>query len=155
MSSVTMESTSTAAPATPQHTTVSPNDKDEGLYLLWTHQLLRERGFKPSSCRESSDPLEYSSTVDGQDEYDDDDDDCDSRSTDSSLTQDSLLLQHPSGFSDAHDQLFMAPSASSSFYPQQAMSLPSSIHHASPHSGPSQSGSSSSIWSSIKACFAC
>ncbi|PHZ12681.1 uncharacterized protein RHIMIDRAFT_282942, partial [Rhizopus microsporus ATCC 52813] len=30
-------------------TTVSSND-DEGLYLLWTHQLLRERGFVPSPC---------------------------------------------------------------------------------------------------------
>ncbi|KAG1157271.1 hypothetical protein G6F37_006850 [Rhizopus arrhizus] len=30
-------------------TTASPDD-NEGLYLLWTHQLLRERGFIPSPC---------------------------------------------------------------------------------------------------------
>ncbi|CAO3642901.1 unnamed protein product [Mucor hiemalis] len=35
--------------------TISPNDDDEGLYLLWTHQLLRERGYKPSSCNANED----------------------------------------------------------------------------------------------------
>lgn len=35
--------------------TISPNDDDEGLYLLWTHQLLRERGYKPSSCNANDD----------------------------------------------------------------------------------------------------
>ncbi|KAI9366481.1 hypothetical protein BD770DRAFT_438616 [Pilaira anomala] len=35
--------------------TVSPNDDDEGLYLLWTHQLLRERGYQPSSCKLTAD----------------------------------------------------------------------------------------------------
>ncbi|KAI8645168.1 hypothetical protein BD408DRAFT_412368 [Parasitella parasitica] len=38
-------------PLTPSQTTISPNDDDEGLYLLWTQQLLREKGFTPSSCR--------------------------------------------------------------------------------------------------------
>ncbi|KAK4516571.1 golgi uridine diphosphate-N- acetylglucosamine transporter [Mucor velutinosus] len=41
-----MQTTSTTTPST-----ISPNDDDEGLYLLWTHQLLRERGYHPSSCR--------------------------------------------------------------------------------------------------------
>lgn len=50
--------------------TISPNDDDEGLYLLWTHQLLRERGYQPSSCKVDDD--------------DDNDDDC--RSIDSSIT---------------------------------------------------------------------
>ncbi|CAO3628883.1 unnamed protein product [Mucor fragilis] len=59
-----MQTTSTST--TPS--TISPNDDDEGLYLLWTHQLLRERGHQPSSCRMD----------------DDDQDDCDS--VDSSIT---------------------------------------------------------------------
>jgi hypothetical protein len=32
-------------------TTISPNDDDEGLYLLWTHQLLKERGYEPSPLK--------------------------------------------------------------------------------------------------------
>ncbi|OAD03010.1 hypothetical protein MUCCIDRAFT_183978 [Mucor lusitanicus CBS 277.49] len=59
-----MQTTSTST--TPS--TISPNDDDEGLYLLWTHQLLRERGYQPSSCRME----------------DEDDDDC--GSVDSSIT---------------------------------------------------------------------
>lgn len=42
-------------PATPPHTTVSPNDNDEGLYLLWTHQLLRERGYEPERLIDDDD----------------------------------------------------------------------------------------------------
>ena len=42
-------------PATPPHTTVSPNDNDEGLYLLWTHQLLRERGYEPGRLDDDDD----------------------------------------------------------------------------------------------------
>lgn len=59
--------------------TISPNDDDEGLYLLWTHQLLRERGYKPSSCKLNED---------------DDDDDCysiDSSITDLSVNQQQTL----------------------------------------------------------------
>lgn len=56
-------------PVTPSQTTVSPNDNDEGLYLLWTQQLLRERGFTPSPCT----PDEYRKK--GNNEEDDDDDD--------------------------------------------------------------------------------
>ncbi|KAI8642518.1 hypothetical protein BD408DRAFT_416363 [Parasitella parasitica] len=55
-------------------TTISPNDDDEGLYLLWTHQLLRERGYQPSSCKV------------------DDDDGC---SVDSSITELSTSVQRP------------------------------------------------------------
>ncbi|RCH94684.1 hypothetical protein CU097_013090 [Rhizopus azygosporus] len=29
--------------------TISPNDDNESLYLLWTHQLLKEKGYNPSS----------------------------------------------------------------------------------------------------------
>lgn len=39
---------------TPLQTTTSPNENDEGLYLLWTQQLLRERGYKPASCSGNS-----------------------------------------------------------------------------------------------------
>ncbi|KAL0145497.1 hypothetical protein V8B55DRAFT_1373922 [Mucor lusitanicus] len=47
-----LESLSTIeGPLTPSHTTISPNEDDEGLYLLWTQQLLREKGFTPSPCR--------------------------------------------------------------------------------------------------------
>ncbi|KAI8332018.1 hypothetical protein BC941DRAFT_134687 [Chlamydoabsidia padenii] len=59
-----------SAPPTPPNTTISPNDDDEGLYLLWTHQILREQGFRPSSCRTNS----YHGNND-QDSDDDDDDD--------------------------------------------------------------------------------
>lgn len=41
--------------SSPAASTISPNDDDEGLYLLWTHQLLRERGYKPSSCKLNED----------------------------------------------------------------------------------------------------
>ncbi|KAI8881399.1 hypothetical protein K501DRAFT_188992 [Backusella circina FSU 941] len=68
--------------------TISPNDDDEGLYLLWTHQLLREKGFNPSSCR-----------------LDDDDDDDGNESVDSSITDlstndatSTTLDQNPSFF---------------------------------------------------------
>ncbi|SAM00521.1 hypothetical protein [Absidia glauca] len=59
-----------SAPPTPPHTTISPNDDDEGLYLLWTHQMLRERGFRPSSCRTDS----YHDQDSDNDDDDDDDD---------------------------------------------------------------------------------
>ena len=59
-----LESLSGSRPVTPSQTTISPDDNDEGLYLLWTHQLLRERGFTPSSCA----PDEYA-----RDEHQDDD----------------------------------------------------------------------------------
>ncbi|KAI8138712.1 hypothetical protein BJV82DRAFT_630250 [Fennellomyces sp. T-0311] len=39
-----------SVPSTPPHTTVGPDDDEEGLYLAWTHQLLREHGFRPQSC---------------------------------------------------------------------------------------------------------
>ncbi|CAO3620985.1 unnamed protein product [Mucor hiemalis] len=52
-------------PVTPSQTTIGSNDNDEGLYLLWTQQLLRERGFAPSPCT----PDEYNNG-----KRDDDDD---------------------------------------------------------------------------------
>ncbi|KAI9030084.1 hypothetical protein CLU79DRAFT_733982 [Phycomyces nitens] len=62
-------------------TTVGPDDNDEGLYLMWTHELLRERGFTPVSCR---------SEVDEDEDNDDNNNngagqDSDCQSTDSSL----------------------------------------------------------------------
>lgn len=62
-----VESLNESRPVTPSQTTVSPNDNDEGLYLLWTQQLLRQRGFKPSPCT----PDEYG-RKDDEDEDDDD-----------------------------------------------------------------------------------
>ncbi|KAI7854078.1 hypothetical protein BDC45DRAFT_569619 [Circinella umbellata] len=94
----------TTMPSTPPHTTVSPNDNDEGLYLLWTHQLLRERGFKPSPCRFKEENgqivAENNNDIINDDNDDDDDDSDDTRSTDSSLTngedrESSLLLTSP------------------------------------------------------------
>ncbi|KAI9494318.1 hypothetical protein BDB00DRAFT_818700 [Zychaea mexicana] len=98
-------------PPTPPHTTVSPNDNDEGLYLLWTHQLLRERGFKPPPCRLKENDVDVLAKQDvtghdennyqhhrlgrhdndedkeeEEEEEEDEDDSDDSRSTDSSLT---------------------------------------------------------------------
>lgn len=55
-------------PVTPSQTTIGSSDNDEGLYLLWTQQLLRERGFAPSPCT----PDEYNN---GKNNDDDDDDD--------------------------------------------------------------------------------
>jgi hypothetical protein len=54
-------------PPTPPHTTITPNDNDQGIYLLWTQHMLRQKGFRPSS-------------------YQINDDDSDSDSTNSSLT---------------------------------------------------------------------
>jgi hypothetical protein len=54
-------------PPTPPHTTITPNDNDEGIYLLWTQHMLRQKGFRPSS-------------------YNLNDEDSDSDSTNSSLT---------------------------------------------------------------------
>ncbi|KAI8069680.1 hypothetical protein BC940DRAFT_297279 [Gongronella butleri] len=56
------------APPTPPTTTISPNDDDEGLYLLWTHQILRDHGLRPSSCRTSS----FERLADDDDDDDDD-----------------------------------------------------------------------------------
>lgn len=53
--------------------TISPNDDDEDLYLLWTHQLLKERGYEPSPLKQIMN------------------DDCDS--IDSSITEDSTTLK--------------------------------------------------------------
>jgi hypothetical protein len=47
-------------PVVSSSSTISPNDDDEGLYLLWTHQLLRERGYEPSSCKLNEDEDTYS-----------------------------------------------------------------------------------------------
>ncbi|KAI8379399.1 uncharacterized protein BYT42DRAFT_325549 [Radiomyces spectabilis] len=47
-------------PSTPPYSTISPNDDDEGLYLLWTHQILREQGYRPASCRPDDDEDDYS-----------------------------------------------------------------------------------------------
>ncbi|ORZ04276.1 hypothetical protein BCR42DRAFT_429383 [Absidia repens] len=68
------------APPTPPHTTINPNDDDEGLYLLWTHQLLREHGLRPASCRTNSyqDDDKYQNNGNASDDDDDDDDDEDS-----------------------------------------------------------------------------
>lgn len=62
--------------------TISPNDDDEGLYLLWTHQLLRERGYEPSSCK-----------------LDEDEDD--NYSNDSSITDLSIMVKHASPASNS------------------------------------------------------
>ncbi|GAA5811981.1 hypothetical protein MFLAVUS_005428 [Mucor flavus] len=56
-----------ASPSTrssPAASTISPNDDDEGLYLLWTHQLLRERGYSPSSCKLNSDEEDENYSID-------------------------------------------------------------------------------------------
>jgi hypothetical protein len=36
-------------PPTPPHTTITPNENDEGIYLSWTQHMLRQQGFRPSS----------------------------------------------------------------------------------------------------------
>ncbi|ORX57521.1 hypothetical protein DM01DRAFT_1334131 [Hesseltinella vesiculosa] len=54
------------APPTPPTTTINPNDDDEGLYLLWTSQILRDHGIRPASLRTHS--------FQDVDEDDDDDD---------------------------------------------------------------------------------
>ncbi|KAI8581692.1 hypothetical protein K450DRAFT_230745 [Umbelopsis ramanniana AG] len=63
-------------PPTPPHTTIAPNDNDEGIYLLWTQHMLRQKGFRPSS-------------------YNLNDDDSDSDSTNSSLTDDDVEDDRP------------------------------------------------------------
>ncbi|KAI8093248.1 uncharacterized protein BX664DRAFT_329288 [Halteromyces radiatus] len=72
---------------------ISPNDDDESLYLLWTHQLLVERGFNPT-------PIGSKYSIDDNN-HDDDDDDDDSASSISSISADnddnnlSLLFSTP------------------------------------------------------------
>lgn len=97
-------------PATPPHTTVSPNDNDEGLYLLWTHQLLRERGYEPGRLgdddddqednehnnnqvkRPTEDAIMHDIDTDDHDEDEAHDSDLDSKSSsDSSLTENSII----------------------------------------------------------------
>lgn len=91
--------------SSPAASTISPNDDDEGLYLLWTHQLLRERGYKPASCKLN----------------DDDDDDCysiDSSITDLSVNQQQTLSSSNSNRHLNNNQTFSyTPSWLSSCFP--------------------------------------
>ncbi|KAF7721140.1 hypothetical protein EC973_005363 [Apophysomyces ossiformis] len=102
-----------SAPATPPHTTISPNDDDEGLYLLWTHQLLREHGLRPASCR----PDDNDDDEEGNGEYDDDDD-----SSITNLSMDGDQLQHPfihassSSSSSSKRKLAIRPNSSAGFF---------------------------------------
>lgn len=78
----TIDSITSERPLTPSQTTIGQSDDDESLYLQWTHQLLRERGFTPSSCRPETEEdyqeakfdyldskhLNRGSTVDGSDD---------------------------------------------------------------------------------------
>ncbi|KAK4517807.1 uncharacterized protein ATC70_001153 [Mucor velutinosus] len=84
-------------PFTPSHTTISPNEDDEGLYLLWTQQLLREKGFTPSPCRpefedymkkDSNKKTSSSSNSLENDASDNEDDDDDSSVSDMSFSSD-------------------------------------------------------------------
>ncbi|CAO3640706.1 unnamed protein product [Cunninghamella blakesleeana] len=72
-------SLNSVAPSTPSHTTINPDEDDEGLYLLWTQQLLREQGLRPSSFRTKSF------------QYDDDDDFSDESSLSNISTSKSFL----------------------------------------------------------------
>lgn len=84
-------------PLTPSHTTISPNEDDEGLYLLWTQQLLREKGFTPSPCRpefedymrkESKKAGSSSNSLENDTSDNEDDDDDDSSVSDMSFSSD-------------------------------------------------------------------
>ncbi|KAI8987428.1 hypothetical protein BDF20DRAFT_910052 [Mycotypha africana] len=69
--------------------TISPDDDDESLYLLWTHQLLEERGFNLSKAKKTIKRYgsleEDGATDNNNDEAEDDDDSIDSSITDFSL----------------------------------------------------------------------
>ncbi|CAO3666888.1 unnamed protein product [Rhizopus stolonifer] len=71
-----------------RQTTASPDDH-EGLYLLWTHQLLRERGL----------------VKEGKDSDDDDDDDDSSLSGDEGCEQRHILF-YPATLSSGHEPLY-------------------------------------------------
>ncbi|KAI8356192.1 hypothetical protein BD560DRAFT_406807 [Blakeslea trispora] len=51
-------------------TTISSDQHDEGLYLTWTQELLREQGFSPSSCRQIDQNSLSSSSEDSELDYD-------------------------------------------------------------------------------------
>ncbi|OAD68247.1 hypothetical protein PHYBLDRAFT_173255 [Phycomyces blakesleeanus NRRL 1555(-)] len=89
-------------------TTVGQDNNDEGLYLMWTHELLRERGFTPISCRSEVDEDEEDSNDAGQDS------DC--QSTDSSVDNSPESYRPQFLFSPAPS--FLAESSSSQHYPQ-------------------------------------
>lgn len=50
-------------PATPSQTTISSNNHDESLYLLWTQALLRERGFTDDILKKDETKEEDDSSV--------------------------------------------------------------------------------------------
>ncbi|KAI9364266.1 hypothetical protein BD770DRAFT_379646 [Pilaira anomala] len=64
-------------PVTPSQTTISPDDDDESLYLLWTKQLLKERGIGSDEEEKEDDDdssvSDMSSTEEEEEEDDDDD----------------------------------------------------------------------------------
>ncbi|KAI9285185.1 hypothetical protein BC943DRAFT_50653 [Umbelopsis sp. AD052] len=81
-------------PPTPPHTTITPNDNDEGIYLLWTQHMLRQKGFRPSS-------------------YNINDDDSDSDSTNSSLTDDDDVVEDDRPFPTMPSYQAIPPSQNS------------------------------------------
>ncbi|KAI8139424.1 hypothetical protein BJV82DRAFT_627199 [Fennellomyces sp. T-0311] len=153
-------------PPTPPHTTVSPNDNDEGLYLLWTHQLLRERGFKPSSFRLQDEGL-GALPAESVTEHDYDSDD--SRSTDSSLTEgddneSSLLLTSPDIDHGSRVRMYSSfNSCASSFtgsrtqdYFHHRPSTSSSMHLSAARAAEDDEEEAPSFFASLfGACFSC
>ncbi|KAI9310704.1 hypothetical protein BX666DRAFT_2003958 [Dichotomocladium elegans] len=102
-------------PVTPTPSTVGPNGDDDGLYLLWTHQLLKER--RSSMDIDASDHSSTDSSV-----TDDDDDDDDGYGTHDNGT---ASHRHPWTISYSHS------SSTSVYKPSIHMSTSSYSHQLS------------------------
>lgn len=159
----------TNMPPTPPHTTVSPNDNDEGLYLLWTHQLLRERGYKPASCRKYNDDFADSDLTHVASSAAEDYASDDTQSTDSSLTDDNNdLAERPftpdndfqtrlSLFSSLHSySRTLSPAAESGQYLYREVFSPSaSTASFQPTRANSPSSPLSTLSTFFSTCFSC
>ncbi|KAJ8657364.1 hypothetical protein O0I10_006918 [Lichtheimia ornata] len=90
-----------SVPSTPPHTTVSENDNEEGLYLLWTHQILRDRGMAPHSCNgEVNDSDDDGSSITQEDYY------MDTQATTPHRSSQEASLSSPLSFSSMIDTCF-------------------------------------------------
>ncbi|CAO3642384.1 unnamed protein product [Cunninghamella blakesleeana] len=116
---------------------ISPNDDDESLYLLWTHQLLVEKGYKPSIISSHND--------------DNDDDDDDSSIDDNNINDKeelTLLFSTPPSISSPS----LHTSTSSNHY-QPIISSPSPTRMMTSSTSSSTTSGLSNLSQSFFSCF--
>ncbi|ORZ25332.1 hypothetical protein BCR42DRAFT_5865 [Absidia repens] len=123
----TTTSASTSSLPKSHGASISPNDDDQSLYLLWTHQLLVERGFTPSPMAAAAENDDASSTSSMSAENDD--------------NEFSMLFSTPPSVS--------SPSYTNSTYMMGMDSSAKARSIASSTSSSSSSSSSSSLYSTF------